>query len=191
MTLPFRVCEQPREMSSLASSLSKCQTHLGNIGASSTRCNVRQLLKLLVGKIVQENLGTSNRFSGHVHKKNHIEAIHEQSALKTPKKKTSQTQNIFAATTCERFKPTSVPMTFPTRSWKSQKSRTVVFVRNQKKKNSFHDKTYFSGAPLRQQPVIEYPRIDNYISSDNWKSQKTRTLVLVSEAKNCSSSMEK
>ena len=84
MTLPVRVCEQPREMSSLASSLSKRQTHLGNIGASSTRCNVCQLLKLLIGRIVQENLGTSNRFSAHVHKK--INAIHEHIAWKKPRK---------------------------------------------------------------------------------------------------------
>ena len=134
MTLPFRVCEQPREMSSLASSLSKRQTHLGNIGASSTRCNVCQLLKLLIGRIVQENLGTSNRFSAHVHKK--INAIHEHIAWKKPRKqKKRKMQQIFATTTWERFIPPTLPMFFPTRSWTSQKSCTVVFVRNQKEKH--------------------------------------------------------
>ena len=94
MTLPLRVCEQPREMSSLASSLSKCQAHLGNICASSNRCNVRQLMKLLVGRMVQENLGTSNRLSGHVKKRN-IEAIHEQSASKNPQEKENHRRKTF------------------------------------------------------------------------------------------------
>ena len=168
MTLPFRVCEQPREMSSLASSLSKRQTHLGNIGASSTRCNVCQLLKLLIGRIVQENLGTSNRFSAHVHKK--INAIHEHIAWKKPRKQKKSRCKTFLRGQLGKDSYRRHFQCFFLPGVGHPRNHVLLYLSETKRKTLPSTTRYiFSGAPLRQQPVIEYPKIDNYMSSDNWK----------------------
>ena len=122
--------------------------------------------------------------------KNHIEAIHEQSTLKNPQEKITDAKH-FAGDNLWKIKTDVSSNNFSYQDMEIPEITYCCICQKPKRKDSFHDKTYFSGAPLRQQPVIQYPRIGNYISSDNWKSQKTRTLVLVSEAKNCSSSMEK